>query len=124
MLIFLNPKDLNPLQGLTLSISRKHVQAEILFAMMRFKNVVRWKAFWRDQKKSTKTELNELNEEENCRFMSTGLNTGLHPTFVITAAKHGSDNFEGFLTAVRKTLHKEAFKRRLFECPNRKKSEI
>ena len=67
-----------------------------------FKNVVRWNEFWRDQKQSTKTELNEIIEEENSRFMDTGLNTGLKPTFGIKTAKHGSDNLEGFLTAVGK----------------------
>ena len=61
--------------------------------------MVRWKEFWRDQKQST--ELNELNEEtEESRFMATGLNTGLKPTFGIKTAKHGSENIEGFLTAV------------------------
>ena len=44
--------------------SQKSVQTDILIAMRRFKNVVRWKEFWRDQKQSTKTELQELNEEE------------------------------------------------------------
>ena len=38
--------------------------------------------------------------------------------------KHGSDNMEGFLTAVEKTLLKEAFKRRRFERQNTKKKEI
>ena len=65
--------------------------------------MVRWKEFWRGQKQSTETELNELNEEENSIFMATGLNTCLNPTFGIKAVKHGSDNLEGFLTAVEKT---------------------
>ena len=56
--------------------------------------------------------------------MTTGLNTGLKPTFGIKTAKHGSDNLEGFLTALEKILLKEAFKRRRFERPNRKTSEI
>ena len=69
--------------------SRKSVQADILIAIRRFKNVVRWKEFWRDQNKSTKTELNELNEEtEESRFMATGLNNDLNPTFGIKNAKH------------------------------------
>ena len=39
--------------------SRKAVQADILMAIMRFKNVVRWMEFWRDQKQSTEPEANE-----------------------------------------------------------------
>ena len=56
--------------------------------------------------------------------MATGLNTGLKPTSGIKTAKHGSDKLEGFLTAVVKTLLKEAFERQRFERPNRKTSEI
>ena len=41
--------------------------------------------------------------------MATGLNTGLKTTFGIKKAKHGSDNLEGFLTALEKILLKEAF---------------
>ena len=52
--------------------------------------MVRWKEFWRDQNKSTKTELNELNEDtKESRFMATGLNTGLKPTFGIKNAENG-----------------------------------
>ena len=43
--------------------SRKAVQADILIAIRRLKNVVRWKEFWRDQKQSTKPEANEEIEE-------------------------------------------------------------
>ena len=56
--------------------------------------------------------------------MTTGLNTGSKPTFGVNTAKHGSDNLKGFLTAVEKTLIKEYFKRRRFERPNKKTSEI
>ena len=56
--------------------------------------------------------------------MTTGLNTGLKPTFGVKTAKHGSDNLEGFLIAVGKTLLKEAFKHRHFEHQNRKTVEI
>ena len=79
--------------------SQKAVQADILNAIRRFKNVVRWKEFWCDQKQSSKPEENEI-EEEKSIFVATGLNTGLKPTFVVKTAKHGSDNLEGFLTAV------------------------
>ena len=41
--------------------SEKSVQYDILVTIRRFKNVVRRKEFWCDQKQSTKTELNELN---------------------------------------------------------------
>ena len=85
--------------------------------------MVRWKEFWRDQKQSTEPEANEKIEEES-RFMATGLNIGLKPTFGVKTAKHGSDNQEGFLTAVGKTLLKEAFKRRRFDRQNRKTVEI
>ena len=34
--------------------------------------------------------------------MDTGLNTGLNPTFGIKTVKHGSDNLEGYLSAVEK----------------------
>ena len=61
--------------------------------------MVRWKSFWHDKKKSTETEVNEV-IEENYRFMTTGLNTALKPKFGIKTVKHGSDNLEGFLTAV------------------------
>ena len=84
--------------------------------------MVRWKEFWRDQKQSTEPEVNEVIEEES-RFMDTGLNTGLKPTFGVKTAKHRSDNHKGFLTAVGKTLPKEAFKRRRFERQNRKTVE-
>ena len=79
--------------------------------------------FWGDQKQSTETEVNEV-IEENSRFMTTGLNTGLKPTFGVKTAKHRSDTLEGFLTAVEKTLIKESFKHRRFERPNRKTSGI
>ena len=76
--------------------------------------MVRWTEFWSDQKQSTKTEVNEV-IEENSIFVTTGLNTGLKPTFGIKTAKYGSDKIEGFLTSVKKNLLKEAFKRRHFE---------
>ena len=69
--------------------SQKFVQADIFIAMRIFKNVVRWKEFWCDQKQSTETELQGVNEEEDSRFMATGLNTGLKPTFGLKTAKHG-----------------------------------
>ena len=56
--------------------------------------------------------------------MATGLNTGLKPTFVVKTVKHVSDNLEGFLTAVGKTLLREAFKRQRFDRQNRKTVEI
>ena len=84
--------------------------------------MVRWKEFWRDQKQSTEPEENEI--EEKSRFMATGLNTSLKPTFGVKTAKHGSDNLEGFLTAVGKNLLKEAFKRRHFDRHNRKTVEL
>ena len=56
--------------------------------------------------------------------MISGINTSLKPTFGINTAKHESDNLEGFVTAVGKTLLKESFKRRSFERPNKKTSEI
>ena len=70
------------------------------------------------------TELNYINKEENSRFISTGLNTGLNPNFGINSLKHGSDNPKFLLTAMKKTLLKEAFKRQCSERPNRKTSEI
>ena len=94
-----------------------------MIVIRRFKNVVRWKEFWRDQKQSTEHEVNEAIEEES-RFMATGLNTGLKPTFGVKTAKHGSDKLEGFLTAVGKTLLEESFKLRRFKRPNRKTGEI
>ena len=64
--------------------SQKSVQADILIAMRRFKNVVSCKEFWRDQKQSTETELQDVNEEEeDFRFKDTELDTGLKPTFGI-----------------------------------------
>ena len=56
--------------------------------------------------------------------MATGLNTGLKPTFGVKTEKHGSDKLEGFLTAVGKTLLKEAFKCQRFERQNRKTVQI
>ena len=56
--------------------------------------------------------------------MATGLNTVLKPTFGIKNAKHQSYNLEGFLTAVGKTLPKEAFKHRRCEFPKKKIREI
>ena len=87
--------------------SRKSVQANILILIRCFKNALRWEKFWRDQKSSTETELNNLNEEEESRFVATGLNTGLKPTFVLKTAKHGSENLEILLAAVEKILPKE-----------------
>ena len=102
---------------------QKAVQDDILMAIRRFKNVVRWKEFWRDQKQSTKPKANEEIEEES-RCMATGLNTGLKTTFGVKIEKHGSDNLKDFLTAVGKTFLKEALKRRRFERQNRKTVEI
>ena len=68
-------------------LSQKYVQADILISIRIFKNVVRWKEFWRDQKQSTEPEAIEEIEEAS-RFMFTGLNTGLNPTFGLKTAKH------------------------------------
>ena len=84
--------------------------------------MVRWKEFWRDQKQSTKPEENKI--EEKYIFMATGLNTGLKPAFGVNTEKHRSDNLEGFLTSVGKTLLREAFKRKRFDRQNRKTVEI
>ena len=84
--------------------------------------MVRWKAFWRNQKQSTKTELNE--EDEDSRFMATSLSTGLKPIFGLKTVKHDIDHLKGFLTAVGKTLLREAFRCRHFERPNKKTREI
>ena len=87
--------------------------------------MVRWKEFWRNQEQLTETKLQNVNEEEDdFRFKATDLDTGLKPTFGIKNVKHGSDNLEGFLTVVEKTLLKEAFKRRRFERKNTKTKEI
>ena len=43
--------------------------------------------------------------------MNIGLNNGLKPKFGIKNVKHGSDNLEGFLIAVKKKILKAAFKR-------------
>ena len=83
---------------------------------------MRWKEFWRDQKQSTKPK--EIEIEEESRFMATGLNTSLKPTFGVKTPKHGYDSLKGFLTGVEKTLLKEAFKRRRFYRQNRKTIEI
>ena len=56
--------------------------------------------------------------------MATGLNTGLKTTFGVKTAKHGSDDLEGFLNVVEKTLLKEAFKRRCSDRQNRKAVKI
>ena len=83
--------------------SQKYFQAKIIIAIRRFKNVVRWKEFWRDQKQSTKTELNELNEEtEEYGFMATGLNNGLKPSFGIKNAPQ-----RGFPTPTLRTTEQE-----------------
>ena len=55
---------------------QKSVQADILIVIRRFKNMVRWKEIWCDQKQSTKTEVSQV-IEENSRFMTTALNTRL-----------------------------------------------
>ena len=66
-------------------------------------------------------ELQDVNEgEEYFRFKATELDTDLKPTFGIKTEKHGSDNLEGFLTALEKTLLKKALKRRRFERQNTK----
>ena len=70
-------------------------------------------------------ELQDVNEEnEDSRFKTTSLNTGLKPTFLLETGKYGSANLEGFLTEVEKTLIKEAFKRQRFERQNTKTEEI
>ena len=66
--------------------------------------MLRWKEFWCDRKQTTEPEANEIEEES--RFMATGLNTSLKPTFGVKTAKHGSENLEYLLTAVGKTLLK------------------
>ena len=77
---------------------QKYIQDDILIALRRFNNVVRWKEFWSEQKQSTKIELHE--EEEDSIFMATSLSTGLNPTFHLNIENHGSENLEGFLTVV------------------------
>ena len=99
------------------------VQADILIAIRRFNNVMRWKGLWRDQKQSTEPEVNEF-IEQNSRFITIGINNGLKPKIGVNTVKHGYDNIEGFLTAVGKTLLKEDFKRQRFERPNKKTSDI
>ena len=69
---------------------QKSVQDDILVAMRRFKNVVKWNKFWRDQKQSTKDEWSE--EEEDTIFKATILNRGLSPSFGLKTPKHGSNN--------------------------------
>ena len=64
--------------------------------------MVRWKEFWRVQKQSNETELQEVSEEVNSRFKATSLNNSLKPKFGLKTGKHGSDNLKGFLTAVEK----------------------
>ena len=78
--------------------SQKYVQDDILIAIRRFKNVVRWKKFWRNQKQSTKTESNE--EDEESIFVATSISTHLKPAFGLKTEKHGSKNLKGFITAV------------------------
>ena len=51
-------------------------------------------------KESIKTELNE--EDEDSRFMATGLSTGLKPRIGFKTTKHGSNNIKGFLTEIGK----------------------
>ena len=68
-------------------------------------------------KKSTK---NEIPEEEETRFKSTSLNTGLKPIFGIKTVHHGSENIKGLLNAAERTLLREALQPRRFECLNNK----
>ena len=56
--------------------------------------------------------------------MAISLSKGLKPIFGLKNENHGSNNIEGFLTAVGKTLLKEAFICRRFERPNKKSREI
>ena len=77
-----------------------YIYIYIFIAMRIFNTVVRRKYFLRDQKQSTENKLNELNEEEESRFMATDLNTSLKPTFGIETVKQGSDNLEGLLMVV------------------------
>ena len=51
--------------------SQKAVQADILIAIRRFKNVVRWKEFWRDQKQSTEPEVNAFGARIDCTYYPT-----------------------------------------------------
>ena len=60
--------------------SQKSIQADLLITIITFKNVVRWKEFWWDQKQSTK---NEIPEEGDTIFKATGLNSGLKPKFCL-----------------------------------------
>ena len=62
----------------------------------------------------------EINEEYEIIFKSNVLNTGLNPTFGLKTSNHGSGNFEGFLTAVERTLLKKAFRCRHLEHLNKK----
>ena len=50
--------------------------------------------------------------------------TSVKVIITLITAKHGSDNLEGFLTAVEKPLLKEDFKRLSFDRQNRKTVEI
>ena len=60
--------------------------------------MVRRKELLRDQKQSTKNEL--LEEKGDNIFKATGLSTCIKPIFGLNTVKHGSNNLEGFLTAI------------------------
>ena len=50
--------------------------------------------------KNNKPKIETLEEEDNTIFKATSLITCLKPSFLPKTEKHGSDNIEGFLTAV------------------------
>ena len=63
---------------------------------------------------------NELPEAEDTIFKAADLNTGLKTTVGLKTVNNVSNNIEGFMTAVEKTLLKEAFRRKRFKHWNNK----
>ena len=52
--------------------------------------------------------VNEIPKEDETIFKADSLNNGLKPTFSLKSSKHGSETIEGVLTALERTLLKEA----------------
>ena len=86
-----------------------------MIAISHFKNLVWWTEFWRDQKQSIATELNE--ENEGSTIMATGLTTGLKPTFGLNTAKNGFNNLKVFLNEVVKKPHQGDFPKLTLQTP-------
>ena len=111
--------------GITSVTSEKYVAApneetvlgDLLIGLKRFRNAVRWKAFFQEREEGTRTNEEEVRENpeepkpaKTCRVrdLNKGLCTNLKPQNRSKMAPIASDNVESFIKEVERTLLTQA----------------